>query len=157
MKLAINGLGRVGRLVLRQLVTEGRVEVVAVNDPAEARTLAHLVKYDSVHGRADFSVSSEDGTLFLDGRRIPAFREREPGAAPFADFGAELVLECSGQAPDRSRAAAFLRGPVEHVLVSEPMADADLTVVMGVNHARLRAGTHRVISAASCTANCLGI
>lgn len=155
MKLAINGLGRIGRLVLRQLMRQEEIQVVAVNDIAEARTLAHLLKYDSVHGRADFAISCDGDSLLLDGRRIQVFREREPGAAPFSELGAKVVLECTGAFATRSELSRFLGGSVTQVLVSSPMDDADLTVVMGINQASLEVNTHRIISSAGCVANCL--
>jgi len=155
VKLAINGLGRIGRLVLRQLVRQEGVEIVAVNDIADLRTLAHLIKYDSVHGRAGFPVSCNEEALLLDGQRIRVFQERAPGAAPFADLGAELVLECTGKFTTRAELSRFLRGSVAHVLVSSPVDEADLTVVMGVNHERFDPAGHRIVSNASCTTNCL--
>lgn len=155
MKLAINGLGRIGRLALRQLVRQVGVEVVAVNDIADIRTLAHLIKYDSVHGRAEFPVACADDSLLLNGQRIRVFREREPGAAPFADLGAQIVLECTGKFTTRLELARFLTGCVSHVLVSDPADAADLTVVMGVNHEKFDVHSHQIISNASCTTHCL--
>lgn len=155
MKLAINGLGRIGRLVLRQLVRQVGVEVVAVNDIADIRTLAHLIKYDSVHGRAQFPVACDGDSLLLDGQRIRLFREQAPGAAPFAELGARIVLECTGKFTTRLELAQFLKGAVSHVLVSDPVDEADLTAVMGVNHERFDVKTHRIISNASCTTHCL--
>ena len=155
MKLAINGLGRIGRLVLRQLVRQEAVQIVAVNDLMDLRTLAHLIKYDSVHGKADFPVSCDADSLLLSGKRVQVFREREAGAAPFAELGAQIVLECTGKFTTRAELAKFLREGVEHVLVSSPVDDADLTLVMGVNHERLEVRKHRIISNAGCTANCL--
>ena len=155
MKLAINGLGRIGRLVLRQLVRRDEVEVVAVNDAADLRILAHLVKHDSMHGKADFPVSHREGCLTLGNRTIRAFREREPGAAPFGELGAELVLECSGAFSTRGDLDRFLGGSVRHVLVSAPIPGAEATLVMGVNHAVFDPCVHRVVSAAGCTSNCL--
>ncbi len=155
MKLAINGLGRVGRLVLRQLVRQDHIEVVAMNDIADIRTLAHLIKYDSVHGKADFPVSCDEDSLLLDNRRIQVFREQEPGTAPFAELGAQIVLECTGKFTTRLELARFLNRGVSHVLVSDPTDDADCTLVMGVNHEIFDVKTHRIISNASCTTHCL--
>ncbi len=155
MKLAIHGLGRVGRLVLRQLMHQDRIEIVAVQDPADIRTLAHLITYDSVHGKADFPVAWDATALLLDGKRIPVVRET--GSAPdlFAQLGARIVLECTGQCTSRQELARFLQGGVSHVLVANPVDDADLTLVMGVNGARLDLAEHRVISHGSCTCHCL--
>jgi glyceraldehyde 3-phosphate dehydrogenase len=155
VKLAINGLGRIGRLVLRQLVLQKGVEVVGVNDVMDIRTLAHLIKYDSVHGRAPFSVSCDKNSLLLAGQRIQVFREQAPGASPFAELGAQMVLECTGMFATRPELTRFLHGSVSHVLVSMPVEDADLTLVMGVNHETFDVVAHRIISNASSTANCL--
>jgi glyceraldehyde 3-phosphate dehydrogenase len=154
-KVAINGLGRIGRLALRHLMAVPRVQVVAVNDLTDAATLAHLMKYDSVHGPAPFSVASDGGFLVLDGRRVPVYAEKDPGLIPFGSQGAQVVLECTGRFTGRTQAAAHLQGDVSHVLVSAPAQDADRTVVMGVNEGSLDLARDRVISAASCTTNCL--
>jgi glyceraldehyde 3-phosphate dehydrogenase len=155
VKLAINGLGRIGRLVLRQLVLQDEVEIVAVNDVADIRTMAHLIKYDSVHGRAGFPVSCGQDSLRLDRQQIRVFQVPEPGAAPFADLGAQIVLECTGKFNTRAELSRFLQGSVSQVLVSNPLDEADLTIVMGVNQERFDPAAHRIISNASCTANCL--
>jgi glyceraldehyde 3-phosphate dehydrogenase len=155
VRLAINGLGRIGRLALRQLIRRGDVQVVAVNDLADLRTLAHLVKYDSVHGRADFPVSHEGDSLLLDGQRIRVFQEKAPGAAPFGDLGADVVLECTGAFSTRPELARFLQGSVRQVLVSSPVEDVDCTLVMGVNHEQFDVRKHAIVSNAGCTANCL--
>ena len=156
-KVAINGLGRIGRLTLRQLMQAPQVQVVAVNDRAEAATLAHLLKYDSVHGQADFSVAAEGDHLMLDGQRIRVFREPEPRAIPFGALGARVVLECSGQFTGRAEAAGHLREGVSHVLISAPSLDADCTVVMGVNEGTLDLKKDRLISNASDTTHCLAL
>ncbi len=155
MKVAINGLGRIGRLVLRQLMRVPQVQVVAVNDLADAATLAHLLKYDSVHGRAGFSVASEGAFLVVDGRPIEVFAEKEPYLIPFSAAGAQVVLECTGWFTGRAQAAEHLQGGVGHVIISSPSDDADRTVVLGVNESSLDLAKDRVISAASCTTNCL--
>lgn len=157
MKLAINGLGRIGRLALRQLVKVPGLQIVGVNDLAEARILAHLIKHDSVHGQADFSVGAEADVLILDGVRIPVFRERDPRELPFGRLGARLVLECTGRFTDRAGAATHLREGVDRVLISAPSEDADRTLVLGVNESTLDRDRDRIISAASCTTNGLAI
>ncbi|MBI1752016.1 MAG: type I glyceraldehyde-3-phosphate dehydrogenase [Acidobacteria bacterium] len=154
-KVAINGLGRIGRLTLRHLMTVPHVQVVAVNDLADAATLAYLMKHDSMHGQAAFPVASDGGHLVLDGRRIRVCGEAHPAAIPFADFGAEVVLECTGQFTERAAASAHLRGPVGHVLLSAASADADQTLVLGVNEGALDATRHRIISCASDTTQAL--
>ncbi len=150
-RVAINGLGRIGRLTLRHLMQDSRVQVVAVNDLADAATLAHLLQYDSVHGRAAFSVAAEGGHLVLAGQRIPVHTERDPRHLPFGALGAQVVLECTGQFTRRAEAAAHLRGTVAHVLVSAPSDDADRTVVLGVNEGSMELAKDRVISCASGT------
>jgi len=154
-KVAINGLGRIGRLVLRQLMEVPHVQVVAVNDLTDAATLAHLVKYDSTHGRAAFPVASDGDFLVLGGHRIRVHAEKDPRLIPFGDQGAQVVLECTGRFTKRDQAAQHLRGSVGHVLISAPAGDADRTVVLGVNDGALDLAKDRVISNASCTTNCL--
>jgi glyceraldehyde 3-phosphate dehydrogenase len=154
-KVAINGLGRIGRLALRQLLQLPQVQVVAVNDRADAATLAHLLTYDSVHGRADFPVAADGDCLVLDGRRIRVFSEPEPRNIPFGSLGARVVLECTGQFTARAQAAGHLRDGVSHVLISAPSLHADRTVVMGVNEGSLDPARDRVISSASDTTHCL--
>ncbi|HJW44617.1 MAG TPA: type I glyceraldehyde-3-phosphate dehydrogenase [Geothrix sp.] len=154
-KVAINGLGRIGRLTLRHLAQVPHVQVVAVNDLTDAATLAHLMKYDSVHGQAPFPVASDGDFLVLDGRRIRVYAEKDPDRIPFAGLGAQVVLECTGRFTKRAQAAAHLQGGVRHVLISAPAADADRTLVLGVNEGMLDLATDQVISCASCTTNCL--
>jgi glyceraldehyde 3-phosphate dehydrogenase len=146
MRVAINGLGRIGRQVLRQLQRTDGLELVAVNDLADPAGCAHLIKHDSVHGRAGFPVGHDDGALVLDGRRVPLFREADPGRVPFGAHGAQVVLECTGRFVTRPLAAAHLRDGVARVLVGAPCAGADATVVVGVNDGTLEP-RHRVVSA----------
>ena len=154
-QVAINGLGRIGRLTLRQLVKVPHLQVVAVNDLTDAATLAHLLKYDTVHGRADVPISSEGDMLILGGQRIRVFAEPDPGALPFGALGAELVLECTGKFTRRQEAALHLRDGVGHVLISDASPEADRTIVLGVNEDTLDLDRDRVLSGASCTATCL--
>ncbi|MFZ1376142.1 MAG: type I glyceraldehyde-3-phosphate dehydrogenase [Geothrix sp.] len=154
-QVAINGMGRIGRLTLRQLVKDPGVQVVAVNDLTDAATLAHLLKYDTVHGRAGCPVDSEDGHLLLAGQRIRVLAEPDPRRVPFGSLGAGLVLECTGRFTQRELAAQHLRDGVGHVLISDASPDADRTVVLGVNEGTLDLDRDRVISGASCTATCL--
>jgi len=155
VKLAINGLGRIGRLALRQLLKIPALELLAVNDLTDARTLAHLIKHDSVHGEADFPVSCEGDFLILDGQRIRVFSERDPAALPFGSLGVRTVLECTGRFAPRELAARHLQGSVERVIVSSPSSDADRTLVLGVNDQAWEPATDRILSAGSCTTNCL--
>ena len=156
MQVAINGLGRIGRQLIRQLQQAPGLELVAVNDLAEPACIAHLVKHDSVHGRAGFTVGHGDGALLLDGMRVPLFREPDPGRLPFGALGAEVVLECTGRFTRREQAARHLHDGVARVVISAPAPDADQTVIMGVNEARL-AGAPAVISAACPASHALAI
>ena len=154
-KIAINGLGRIGRLVLRQLVKVPHVQVVAVNDLTDAPTLAHLMKYDSIHGQADFPVAADGHFLVLNGHRIRVYAEKDPQLIPFGALGAQVVLECTGVFTKKKTAGAHLQGSVKHVLISAPADDADRTVVMGINESLIDLTQETVLSNASCTTNCL--
>ncbi len=154
-KLAINGLGRIGRLVLRLLIKNPHVQVVAVNDLTDAITLAHLMKHDSVHGTADFPVAADGDFLVLDGKRIRVYAEKDPQALPFGTLGAQVVLECTGLFTKKKSAYAHIQGSVSHVIISAPADDADRTVVMGINESGLDLARETVLSNASCTTNCL--
>ena len=154
-KVAINGLGRIGRLVLRHLMDVPHVQVVAVNDLTDAPTLAHLMQYDSIHGKAPFPVAADGAFLVLGGRRIRVYAEKDPQLIPFGALGAEVVLECTGHFTKKKQATAHLQGTVKQVLISAPADDADLTVVMGVNEGLVDPAIQTVLSNASCTTNCL--
>jgi glyceraldehyde 3-phosphate dehydrogenase len=156
VKVAINGFGRIGRLVLRALIESGRkdIEVVAINDLADVKTNAHLLKYDSVHGRAPFEVAVEGDTLIVNGHHIKAVQHRDPTQLPWGALDVEIALECSGIFTKRDDAAKQLAAGAKKVLISAPATDEDLTVVYGVNHHKLTAD-HKIVSNASCTTNCL--
>jgi len=156
VRVAVNGLGRIGRQLLRQLQRSPGLELVAANDLAEPACVAHLVKYDSVHGRAPFQVGHDADSLLLGGRRVPLFREPDPARLPFGRLGAEVVVECTGRLGARAQAARHLRDGVAHVIVAAPMADADLTVVMGLNEAGLR-GAPPILSAACPASHALAL
>jgi len=155
-RIAINGFGRIGRLVLRAALANGRkdVEFVALNDLADAQTNAHLLKYDSVHGRFDGSVAVDGGDLIIDGARIKGVQGADPANLPWGDLGVDVVMECSGRFTKREDAAKHLAAGAKKVLISAPATDEDLTVVYGVNHGELKAA-HAIVSNASCTTNCL--
>ena len=155
-RLAINGFGRIGRLVFRAVRESGRedVEVVAVNDLAPPETSAHLLQYDSVHGRFPGAVALADGRLDAGGASVAVLAEPDPRKLPWGDLDVDVVLECTGRLADRAGAAQHLDAGAARVLVSAPARDVDRTVVMGVNDAALQAGD-RVVSNASCTTNCL--
>ena len=156
LRVAINGFGRIGRTVLRSILEENRdeVEVVAINGTAPVETLAHLLKYDSVHGRYRGDVNT--GEDFIDAGRGPMkiTASRDPATLPWGEMGVDLVFECTGAFNDREKAAAHLASGAKRVLISAPAKNADLTVVYGVNHDSLTAD-HHIVSNASCTTNCL--
>lgn len=156
-KIAINGFGRIGRLVLRALFESGRtdLQIVAINDLADAQTNAHLLKYDSVHGTFPYDVAvADDGALVVNGHKIKVYQQRDPAQLPWAQDGIDIALECSGVFTDKKTASAHLTAGARKVLISAPATDEDLTVVFGVNHDQLKA-EHVVVSNASCTTNCL--
>lgn len=157
MKVAINGLGRIGRQALRQIQRTPGLELVAVNDLTDPAGMAHLVKYDSVHGRAGFAVGHGQDYLLLAGTPVPMFREEHPEGLPFGDLGARVVLECTGRFTAREQASRHLRHGVERVIIGASSPDPDLTVVMGVNQDRLEAERPRIISAACATTHALAI
>jgi glyceraldehyde 3-phosphate dehydrogenase len=156
VKVAINGFGRIGRLVLRALVESGRddIEIVAINDLADVKTNAHLLKYDSVHGRAPFEVSAEGDALVVAGHRIRALQQRDPTLLGWGALGVDIAMECSGIFTKRDEAARHLAAGAKKVLISAPATDDDITVVYGVNHDKLKA-SDTIVSNASCTTNCL--
>ncbi|NMC68832.1 MAG: type I glyceraldehyde-3-phosphate dehydrogenase [Myxococcales bacterium] len=156
-KIGINGYGRIGRCVHRALL-EGKVsglEIVAVNDITDAKTLAHLLKYDSVHGTLRHDVRAEGSTLIVDGKSIPVYAEKDPEKLPWGQLGATVVLECSGKFTERDGAGKHLKAGAKKVLISAPSKDPDLTVVYGVNHTAYDPAKHHIVSNASCTTNCL--
>jgi glyceraldehyde 3-phosphate dehydrogenase len=157
IKVGINGFGRIGRNILRAARAAGNrdLEFVAVNDITNAKTLAHLLKYDSVHGALEGSVSAEDKALRVDGARLAVFSERDPGKLPWKDLGVSVVLECTGLFTERERAAAHLTAGAKKVIISAPAKGVDLTICYGVNHTAYKPGEHHVLSNASCTTNCL--
>ena len=155
-KVAINGFGRIGRLVARAIL-EGKehgLDLVAINDLADAEANAWLFSRDSIHGKYPGSVSAEGGDLIVDGKRIRVTAERDPANLPHRDLGVELVLECTGFFTDRASCQKHLDAGAKKVLISAPGKNVDLTVVYGVNHDKL-AAEHTIVSNASCTTNCL--
>ncbi len=156
VKVAINGFGRIGRNVLRAIHEAGRkdIEVVAINDLGPVETNAHLLRYDSVHGRYPGEVGIDGDSLVIDGNRIKVTAVRNPAELPHRDLGVDIALECTGIFTSKDKAKAHLEAGAKRVLVSAPADGADLTVVYGVNHHALSAD-HLVVSNASCTTNCL--
>ena len=156
VRVGINGFGRIGRLVLRAALEAKRKDItfVAVNDLGSAEANAHLLKHDSVHGAYPGKVGATKSAIKVDGHKIQVLSERDPAKLPWGKLGVDIVLECTGLFTKRQAAALHLDGGAKKVLVSAPCADADLTVVYGVNHDKLRKG-HKVVSNALCTTNCL--
>ena len=155
VRVGINGFGRIGRNVFRACLGERGLDIVAVNDITDAETLAHLLKYDSVHGTLDAPVTHGDGSLSVEGKQIKVLAERDPGNLPWKDLGVQLVLECSGLFTARDKAAKHLSAGAKKVLISAPAKGADLTICYGVNHETYDPKKHDVVSNASCTTNCL--
>jgi glyceraldehyde 3-phosphate dehydrogenase (phosphorylating) len=156
VKVAINGFGRIGRNVLRAIVESGRkdIEVVAVNDLGPVETNAHLLRFDSVHGRFPSEVSVDGDSLVVDGQKIKVTAIRNPAELPHKQLGIDIALECTGIFTSKEKAKAHLAAGAKRVLVSAPAEGADLTVVYGVNHDKLTKD-HLIVSNASCTTNCL--
>src|SRR5512134_1212160 len=154
VKVGINGFGRIGRLAFRAMRGKD-IDVVGINDLFDAATLAHLLKYDSVHGRYPGDVRAEKDALVVDGKRIPISAERDPAKLPWKERGARIVLESTGIFTKREKAAAHLTAGAERVIISAPADDADVTLVLGVNDRAYDPAKHQVVSNASCTTNCL--
>ena len=156
VKVGINGFGRIGRNYFRALVASGAdLEVVAVNDLTDNATLAHLLKYDSILGRFPGEVSYDDDALWVDGKEIKAFAERDPAALPWGDLGVDIVIESTGFFTDATKAQAHIAAGAKKVLISAPASNEDITIVMGVNDNLYDPAAHNIISNASCTTNCL--
>jgi glyceraldehyde 3-phosphate dehydrogenase len=154
-KIGINGFGRIGRLTLRAIKKyhPKDLEVVAVNDLADAKTNAHLLKWDSVFGPYPGEVTAQDDAIVVDGQEIKVFSERDPGAIPWQDYGADIVIESTGLFTDATRAAAHRQGTVKKVVISAPAKNEDFTIVLGVNDKDYDPKQHHIISNASCTTN----
>jgi glyceraldehyde 3-phosphate dehydrogenase len=155
IRVGINGFGRIGRNVLRACLDEPSLEFVAVNDVTDAKTLAHLLKYDSVHGTLAREVRPEGEAIVVDGRTIRVVAERDPAKLPWKQLGVDLVLECTGLFTERDKAAKHLTAGARKVIISAPAKGADLTICMGVNQEAYDPKKHAVLSNASCTTNCL--
>ncbi|MCS0788243.1 type I glyceraldehyde-3-phosphate dehydrogenase [Cytobacillus firmus] len=155
VKVGINGFGRIGRIVFRAALKNPNVEVVAVNDLTDANMLAHLLKYDSVHGTLNEEVTVDGDYLVVGGHKVKVLAERDPAQLGWGDLGVEVVVESTGRFTKRADAAKHLEAGAKKVIISAPATDEDITVVMGVNHDKYDPANHHVISNASCTTNCL--
>jgi len=166
IKVGINGFGRIGRLVFRAMENDPKVEVVAINDLTDAKTLAHLLKYDSVHKRFDHDVEAGDGEIIIHSknalgellgvkRSVKVFAERNPADLPWGELGVDVVIESTGLFTDATKAKMHIDAGAKKVLISAPASNEDITVVMGVNDDQYDPAVHNIISNASCTTNCL--
>jgi glyceraldehyde 3-phosphate dehydrogenase len=154
MKVAINGFGRIGRHAFKFLIEKPGVEVVAINDLTDNATLAHLLKYDSVHGKFNGTVSHDDQHLIINGKKIKALAERDPKNLPWGEMGVDVVLESTGFFTDAAKANAHIEAGAKKVVISAPATGDCKTVVLGVND-NILDGTETIMSNASCTTNCL--
>ena len=155
VSIAINGFGRIGRMVFRQAMMQGNVNIVAVNASYPAETLAHLIKYDTNHGTFPGTVEAEEGALIVNGKRVVLASERDPLKLPWTEMGVDIVIEATGKFNDRDKAAMHLEAGAKKVILTAPGKNEDITVVLGVNDEKLDLSKHDVISNASCTTNCL--
>jgi len=156
-KVGINGFGRIGRLALKAITQRGsgKIEVVAVNDLTDAKTNAHLFKYDSNYGIYPGKVEAKDNSIVVDGREIKVLAERDPAKIPWRDYGVDIVIESTGLFTQAAKAAAHLQGGARKVIISAPARDEDITVVLGVNEGKYDPSKHHIISNGSCTTNCV--
>jgi glyceraldehyde 3-phosphate dehydrogenase len=155
VKVGINGFGRIGRNVLRAALGNKEIEFVAVNDLTSPATLAHLLKYDSILGNLPNEIAVVDDSISIDGKKIRVFAEKDPAKLPWADVGAQIVVESTGRFTDATQAKAHLGSTVKKVIISAPAKNEDITIVLGVNQDKYDPAKHNVISNASCTTNCL--
>jgi len=156
IKVAINGFGRIGRLLFRAAVEKNaNIDFAAVNDIADAKTLAHLLKYDSVHGKINADVQVRDSNLVVNGKEIKILMQRDPAMLPWRDLGVYLAVESTGLFTDRENASKHLQAGAKKVLISAPAKNPDITVVLGVNHDKYDHERHNILSNASCTTNCV--
>jgi glyceraldehyde 3-phosphate dehydrogenase len=155
VKVGINGFGRIGRNVLRASLNDPNLEFVAVNDLTDPKTLAHLLKYDSVLGNLDHEVTAGADSITIAGRTIKVFAEKDPSKLPWGSVGAQVVVESTGRFTDAADAGKHMRDSVKKVIISAPAKNEDITLVLGVNHDKYDGSKHHIISNASCTTNCL--
>ena len=155
IKVGINGFGRIGRNVFRASLNDSNIEFVAVNDLTDPKTLAHLLKYDSILGNLPNKITAGADSISVDNKTIKVFKERDPAKLPWESVGAQVVLESTGHFTDANEAKKHMRGPVKKVIISAPAKNEDVTLVLGVNEQVYDPAKHHVISNASCTTNCL--
>ncbi|MBP2635971.1 MAG: gap [Firmicutes bacterium] len=155
IKVGINGFGRIGRNVFRVAVNNPKFEIVAVNDLTDAQTLAHLLKYDSVHGTMNAEVKAVEGGIEVNGKLVKVLAEKDPAQLPWKALGVDIVVESTGRFVEKDKAMAHVTAGAKKVIISAPAKNEDITIVMGVNEGKYDPANHQVISNASCTTNCL--
>lgn len=155
-RIAINGFGRIGRMVFRKAILDESLDIIAINASYPAETLAHLLKYDTIHGKFDGIIVAEDDSLVVNGRRVQLINNRDPKQLPWKEMNIDIVIEATGKFNERSKAALHLEAGAKRVILSAPGKNEDVTIVMGVNEEVLEIDKHFIISNASCTTNCLG-
>jgi glyceraldehyde 3-phosphate dehydrogenase len=155
IRVGVNGFGRIGRVFFRAALEAQDIEVVGVNDLADAKTLAHLLKHDSVHGNLPAEVSSKDGAIFVNGREVRVLALKDPGSLPWKELGVDVVVESTGLFVDTATASKHIQAGAKKVIITAPAKDPDVTLVLGVNEAMYDPAKHRIVSNASCTTNCL--
>ena len=155
VRIAINGFGRIGRNILRASLKEKDLDFVAINDVTDAKTLAHLLKYDSIFGILDADIKAKDSSLIVNGKEIKITAVKDPAQLPWKDLKIDVVLECTGLFTDKEKAAGHITAGAKKVIISAPAKNEDITICMGVNHDKYDPKKHHVISNASCTTNCL--
>ena len=155
IRVGINGFGRIGRNVLRASLHDPALEFVAINDLTDAKTLAYLLEYDSVHGRLDATVSHKEDAILVNGKPLAVLAKKDPKDLPWKDLGVEIVIESTGRFTDREGAGRHLAAGAKRVVISAPAKDPDVTIVMGVNDGAYDPTKHTIVSNASCTTNCL--
>jgi len=155
IRVGVNGFGRIGRVFFRAALEARDIEVVGVNDLADAKTLAHLLKHDSVHGNLQAEVSAKDGAIFVNGREVRVLALKDPGSLPWKELGVDVVVESTGLFVDTATASKHIQAGAKKVIITAPAKDPDVTLVLGVNEAMYDPAKHRIVSNASCTTNCL--
>jgi len=155
IQVGINGFGRIGRNLFRAALNEPEINFVAVNDLTDPKTLAHLLKYDSIHGRFDGTVEAGDGEIIVNGKAIKVLSERDPANLPWGKLGVDIAVESTGIFTKRADAEKHINAGAKKVIISAPATDEDITIVLGVNDDKYEPGKHHIISNASCTTNCL--
>jgi glyceraldehyde 3-phosphate dehydrogenase len=155
IRVGVNGFGRIGRVFFRAALEAKDIEVVGVNDLADAKTLAHLLKHDSVHGNLAAEVAAKDGAIFVDGREVRVLALKDPGSLPWRELGVDVVVESTGLFVDTATASKHIQAGAKKVIITAPAKDPDVTLVLGVNEGMYEPAKHRIVSNASCTTNCL--